>query len=92
MDGLPGLEMVFNPDKIETKITVQRCQVHVARNVLAKKQAVADDIRSIFYASLREKGYHVLMISRRDERSVFCCKLFREVYRCPLALCYLPSG
>jgi len=38
-----------------------KCQVHVARNVLAKvpqklKQKVADDIRSIFYASSREKA------------------------------------
>ena len=40
---------------------MQRCQVHVARNVLAKvpkklKQEVADDIRSIFYASNKEKA------------------------------------
>jgi len=47
MDGLPGLEKVFNEEF--PKARVQRCQVHVARNVLAKvpkklKQAVADDI------------------------------------------------
>jgi len=40
---------------------VQRCPVHVARNVLAKvpqklKQKVADNLRSIFYASSREKA------------------------------------
>jgi len=40
---------------------VQRCQVHVARNVLAKvpkrhKQQVADGLRSIFYASSRKKA------------------------------------
>jgi len=59
MDGLPGLEKVFREEFPRGK--VQRCQVHVARNVLAKvprklKQEVADDIRSIFYASSREKA------------------------------------
>lgn len=59
MDGLPGLETVFKEEFPKAK--VQRCQVHVARNVLAKvpqkfKQAVADGMRSIFYASSREKA------------------------------------
>jgi putative transposase len=59
MDGLPGLEMVFKEEFPKAK--VQRCQVHVARNVLAKvpkkmKKAVADDLRSIFYASSKEKS------------------------------------
>ena len=59
MDGLPGLEKVFREEFPKSKI--QRCQVHVARNILAKvprklKQEVADDIRSIFYASSREKA------------------------------------
>ncbi len=59
MDGLPGLEKVFREEFPQSK--VQRCQVHVARNVLAKvpqklKQEVADNIRSIFYASSREKA------------------------------------
>ena len=59
MDGLPGLERVFKEEFSKGK--VQRCQVHVVRNVLAKvpkklKQAVADDIRSIFYASTKEKA------------------------------------
>lgn len=59
MDGLPGLEKVFREEFQKGK--VQRCQVHVARNVLAKvpqklKQQVADDIRSIFYASSKEKA------------------------------------
>ena len=34
MDGLPGLEKVFREEFPQGK--VQRCQVHVARNVLAK--------------------------------------------------------
>jgi putative transposase len=59
MDGLPGLESVFKEEFPQAE--VQRCQVHVARNVLAKvpkklKQAVADDMRSIFYASTKKKG------------------------------------
>lgn len=59
MDGLAGLEKVFREEFSRSK--VQRCQVHVARNVLAKvpqklKQPVADDMRSIFYASSREKA------------------------------------
>ena len=59
MDGLAGLEMVFKEEF--PKAEVQRCEVHVARNVLAKvpkklKQGVADDMRSIFYASSKEKA------------------------------------
>ncbi len=59
MDGLPGLEKVFREEFPNAK--VQRCQIHVARNVLAKvprklKKIIADEIRSIFYASSREKA------------------------------------
>lgn len=59
MDGLAGLERVFVQEFPQA--TVQRCQVHVARNVLAKvpkklKKEVADDVRSIFYASSRKKA------------------------------------
>jgi putative transposase len=59
MDGLAGLEMVFKEEFPHAE--VQRCQVHVARNILAKvpkklKQGVADDMRSIFYASSKEKA------------------------------------
>ena len=59
MDGLSGLEKVFEEEFSNAK--VQRCQVHVARNVLAKvpnklKKTVADDLRSIFYASSKEKA------------------------------------
>ena len=59
MDGLPGLEKVFKDEFPKAK--VQRCQVHVSRNVLAKvprklKKAVADDLRSIFYASSKQKA------------------------------------
>jgi putative transposase len=59
MDGLAGLEKVFSEEFPEARI--QRCQVHVARNVLAKvprriKKPLADDLRSIFYASSQEKA------------------------------------
>ena len=60
MDGLPGLEKVFAEEFPRAKI--QRCQVHVARNVLAKvprkiKKQVADDMRSVFYASSKKKAW-----------------------------------
>ena len=59
MDGLSGLERVFMEEFPNAK--VQRCQLHVARNVLAKvprklKKTVGDEIRSIFYASSRKKA------------------------------------
>jgi len=64
MDGLPGLEKVFKEEFPKAK--VQRCQIHVARNVLAKvpkkfKQAVADDMRSIFYASSKDKARELFL-------------------------------
>ena len=59
MDGLPGLEKVFKEEFSEAKI--QRCQVHVARNVMSKvplnmKEKVADDMRSVFYADTKKKA------------------------------------
>ena len=59
MDGLPGLEKVFVEEFRNAKI--QRCQVHVARNVICKvpkkqKKEVADDLRSIFYAQTKKKA------------------------------------
>jgi putative transposase len=67
MDGLIGLEKVFTEEFPHAK--VQRCQVHVAKNVLAKvpkkvKQTVADDLRSIFYASSRKKADEFAVIFR----------------------------
>jgi putative transposase len=69
MDGLSGLEKVFREEFPRSK--VQRCQVHVARNVLAKvpqklKQPMADDMRSIFYASNKAKALE--FASRFNER------------------------
>jgi putative transposase len=59
MDGLSGLEKVFTEEFPKAK--VQRCQVHVSRNVLAKvpkklKKVVGDEMRSIFYASSKPKA------------------------------------
>lgn len=59
MDGLSGLEKVFSEEFPKAKI--QRCQVHVARNVLCKvdkksKTEVADSLRDIFYAGTKEKA------------------------------------
>jgi len=59
MDGLSGLEKVFEEEFPEA--VVQRCQVHLAKNVLTKtprgvRKAVADDLRSIFYASSKKKA------------------------------------
>lgn len=59
MDGLPGLEKVFCEEFINAK--VQRCQVHVSRNVLCKvpkplKKPVVDHMRDIFYADSRKKA------------------------------------
>jgi putative transposase len=72
MDGLPGLEKVFGEEFMNAKI--QRCQVHVARNVLCKvpkslKKDVADRLRDVFYASSREKAkinFH-LFIEKYEE-------------------------
>jgi len=80
IDGLPGLEKVFKEEFPKAK--VQRCQVHVARNVLAKvpkklKKSVADDLRSIFYASSKSKAMEFFDIFRerwqRDLPSAVKC-------------------
>jgi len=68
MDGLPGLETVFKEEFPQAK--TQRCQVHVARNVLAKvpkkfKQDVANDLRSIFYAPSQEKSWEGFEVFRK---------------------------
>jgi len=69
MDGLAGLEMVLKEEF--PKAEVQRCQVHVARNVLARvpkklKQGVADGMRSIFYASSKEKAKESLALIKTN--------------------------
>ena len=59
MDGLPGLEKVFREEFKNAEI--QRCQVHVSMNVLAKvprrlKPDVANDLHNIFYASSKNES------------------------------------
>jgi putative transposase len=59
MDGLTGLETVFKEEFPNSK--VQRCTVHVSRNVLCKtpkplKEKVADRLRDIFYAPGKEEA------------------------------------
>lgn len=59
MDGLPGLMTVFEEEFPKSKI--QRCQVHVARNVLCKvnrasRGEVTDHLRDILYAPNRQKA------------------------------------
>lgn len=71
MDGLPGLERVFKEEF--TKAKVQRCQVHVARNILAKvpqklKKDVADQVRSIFYASSKSKAIEFFEAFKADRQ------------------------
>jgi len=58
MDGLPALERVFKEEFPKAK--TQRCQVHVARNILAKvpkklKEQIGDEVR-----------YHVLRILKDE--------------------------
>ena len=53
--------LLVEPYMLEFNYHIQRCQVHVAKNVLAKvprklKGAVADDMRSIFYACSKQKA------------------------------------
>ena len=72
MDGLPGLEKVFQEEFINAKI--QRCQVHVARNVLCKvpqkmKKQVTDRLRDIFYAPDRKKALEQFNLFMEDYES-----------------------
>lgn len=69
MDGLARLEKVFREEFSSAK--TQRCQVHVAKNVLTKvtqthKKRVADDLRSIFYLCRRAVG-----TAKRSSRMFF---------------------
>jgi putative transposase len=92
MDGLPGLETVFKEEFPSAKI--QRCQVHVARNVLSKcpakiKKEVADEMRSVFYASTKKKAmefFEKMKIKRQIEipSAIKCLESSLEQ-----TLCYL---
>ena len=83
MDGLPGLERVFKEEF--TKAKVQRCQVHVARNILAKvpqklKKDVADQVRSIFYASTKAKAIDFFESFRERKRIAFGSQVLGKLF------------
>lgn len=97
MDGLTGLETVFKEEFPHAR--VQRCQLHVARNVLAKvttkrlKKVVADAMRSIFYASSRQKAREGILCpvqGQMAEGISLCGKMPGELHRCLPYLFYLP--
>ena len=72
MDGLPGLEKVFKEEFLNAK--VQRCQVHVARNVLCKvprkmKQTIADRLRDMFYAATKKKSTDLFKLFVKEYES-----------------------
>ena len=96
MDEFPGLEKIFTEEF--TRARIQRCQVYVARNVLAKvpmrlKRTVADDFRTIFYASSKKKALkYVNHFKERWENglpSAIKC-LVRSIERC-LPFFYFPQ-
>lgn len=74
IDGLRALEKVFREEF--TKAEVQRCQINVTCNVLAKvpaklKKEVADDLRSIFYAPSLKKAKELFQVfGDRWEREI----------------------
>ncbi len=89
MDGLAGLEKVFKEEFYNAE--VQRCQVHVARNVLSKvpmkhKKEVADDLRSIFYASSKDKAMEFFKeFKNKYDKDINGMRL----YRLPLNHCLI---
>jgi putative transposase len=88
MDGLAGLERVFEEEFPRAK--VQRCQVHVARNVLTKvprcrKQEVADRLRDVFYAETRDRAweaYRRFYETYAQELPSAVQSLERSIHRC----------
>jgi len=74
MDGLPALERVFKEEFPKAK--TQRCQVHVARNILAKvpkklKEQIGDEVRSSFTYPQRRKPLNSLNSLRTSGRRRF---------------------
>jgi putative transposase len=74
MDGLPGLEKAFLA--AFRRATVQRCQVHKARNVLVKvrkkdRKVVAHDMRQAFYAGDSLGAKRALERFRAKWRSIY---------------------
>lgn len=88
MDGLSGLETVFKDEF--PKADIQRCQVHVARNVISKvprklKQKVADELRNIFYAGSKQKAqtkYQEFIKKWETQIPSACRSLKNSIDRC----------
>lgn len=88
MDGLKGLESVFEEEFPDAK--TQRCQVHVARNVISKvphsmKEEVADHLRDIFYASSKNKAmeqYETFVSKYKDTIPSSVKSLSNSIDRC----------
>jgi len=85
-----GLEAVFAEEFPNAE--VQRCQVHVARNVIAKvpkklKKELADDLRLIFYAKGEKhaREFYEGCIEKR-ERLSFSVEIILEIYQSLLNL------
>ncbi|NBV29041.1 IS256 family transposase [bacterium] len=92
MDGLPGLETVFKEEFPFAKI--QRCQVHVARNVLSKcpakiKKEVADEMRSVFYASSKKKALEFFEKMKTKRQSEIPSAIKCLEHSLEQTLCYL---
>lgn len=88
MDGLPGLEKVYKEEFPNAKI--QRCTIHVTRNVLAKvshsqKQDVADKLHDIFYAPDKSSAianYKTFVEDYRDKFPSAVNSLTRSIKSC----------
>lgn len=88
MDGLSGLEKVFSEEFVNAKI--QRCQIHVTRNVLCKvpkklKPEIADKLRDIFYASSKKKAmtnYHLFVENYQKDIPSATASLKRSIDCC----------
>jgi len=93
MDGLPGLETVFREEISKAK--VPRCQVHVARSVLAKvlkklKQEVASDLISISRDVALECFENFRLRGHNSAPSAVLC-LERSIEACLTFFSFLPE-
>jgi len=88
MDGLPGLEKVFEEEFPKAKI--QRCTVHVTKNVLTKvprsrRIEIKDKMRDIFYApdkATAVANYRAFVEEYRNTMPSAVNCLTRSIERC----------
>jgi putative transposase len=97
MDGLPGLMDVFLDEFPLAKI--QRCQVHVSRNVLCKvpqnrKKEVSDGLREIFYAPNKEEaeGLFIKFMSKYVKEHPSAANCISNVIKECLTFYSFPQG